>query len=314
MSARGSATAKRAAERTVEIRRVIAILQKWGVHTLGEFAALAKEDVALRLGPEAVRMWMRASGKTTRLLKLIEPPETFAETFEFEQEIETSEPLLFILRRFLQALTLRLGALYLVAKELHLEIRFSDQQKYAHNFKIPEPGNNVEVLFRMLHAHLENFKSEAPIVAVSLAAIAARPAHAQGNLFETALRDSTQLAETLARLMGLLGGERMGTPVLEDTHQPDAFRMEPFTWRIEETAPGLPPLPLFALRRFRSAPPLPKIEVEKATNRIGPFLASGNWWDEKAWSRAEWDLQFANGTLCRCHQHAHGWSMDGIYD
>ena len=39
----------------------------------------------------------------TRLLKLVPPPESFAETFEFENEIETIEPLLFMLRRFLAA-------------------------------------------------------------------------------------------------------------------------------------------------------------------------------------------------------------------
>ena len=225
---------KKATDRAAEVRRIIAILHKWGIHTLGQFAALDKEDVSLRLGPEAVRMWERANGKATRLLKLVEPPESFAETFEFENEIETIEPLLFILRRFLQQLTLRLGALYFVAKELKLRITFSDKKSYEHLFKIPEPSNNVEVLFRMLHTHLENFKSEAPITAVSLEAEATKPAQQQWSLFETALRDPTQLSETLARLTGLLGADRVGTPVLEETHRPDAFRMEPFSWQLEE--------------------------------------------------------------------------------
>ncbi len=315
MSNRVSATTKREAERAAEIRRIIAILHKWGIHTLGEFAALKKEDVALRLGPEAVRMWERASGKATRLLKFVEPPETFTEAFEFEQEVETIQPLLFILRRFLQALTLRLGALYHVAKELRLEIVFNDKCSYAHHFKIPEPSNNVETLFRMLHTHLENFTSDAPIVAVSLTAEAARPTQQQGNLFETALRDPTQLSETLARLSGLLGMERVGTPVSEDTHRPDAFRMEPFVWRLEEGTPKLPRLPSCALRRFRSAPsPFSGAAAKSATDQAGPFLASGHWWDAKAWSRAEWDLQLADGTLCRAHQQPEGWAMDGIYD
>jgi protein ImuB len=90
------------ADRVVEIEKIIAILHQWGIHSLGQFAALEKEDVALRLGPEAVRMWERATGTATRLLKLVEPPESFIESFEFENEIETSEPLLFMLRRFLE--------------------------------------------------------------------------------------------------------------------------------------------------------------------------------------------------------------------
>ena len=166
----GRAQEKRAAERVAEVQRIIAILHKWGIHTLGQFAALDKEQVGLRLGPEAVRMWERANGTATRLLKLVQPPESFVESFEFENEIETTEPLLFMLRRFLHQLALRLGALYFVAKELKLRITFSDKNSYEHLFKIPEPSNNVEVLFRMLHTHLENFTSQAPIIALSLEA------------------------------------------------------------------------------------------------------------------------------------------------
>src|SRR5437764_13493846 len=88
--------------------QILAILHKWGIHTLGQLAALDKEQLGARLGPEAVRMWERANGQFNRVLKLVRPPESFAETFEFENEIETVEPLLFILRRFLEQLTLRL--------------------------------------------------------------------------------------------------------------------------------------------------------------------------------------------------------------
>src|SRR5437867_3561663 len=102
----------------LQLPEIMSILHKWGVHTVGEFAALDKIDIAARLGPEAVRMWERANGKSMRLLKLIEPPESFEESFEFECDVETSEPLLFMLRRFLQQIATRLNAIYLVAAEL----------------------------------------------------------------------------------------------------------------------------------------------------------------------------------------------------
>jgi hypothetical protein len=68
-------------DRQAEIRQIFEILHKWGVHTLGEFAALDREDLGVRLGSEAVRLWERANGKTTRLLKLVQPPEAFADSF-----------------------------------------------------------------------------------------------------------------------------------------------------------------------------------------------------------------------------------------
>src|SRR5438477_6191352 len=258
-------------------QEILAILHKWGIHTLGQLAALDKEELRARLGVEAVRLWERANGTATRLLKFVQPPEAFEESFEFDHEIETAEPLLFMLRRFLEQLALRLSAIYLVAKELTLVISFSNprqdepavvatatrtgKETYKRVFKIPQPTNDVDLLFRMLQTHLENFKSEHPIVAVALTAQPIRPASQQLGLFETTLRNPQQLYETLARLSALPGNDRVGTTIKEETHRPDAFHVEPFCWHAVESAvlSGEPSDVLktahttIALRRFRPA-------------------------------------------------------------
>jgi protein ImuB len=332
-------------EGQMEVQEIFAILHKWGVHTLGQLAALDKEQLGARLGPEAIRMWERANGRSSRLLKLIRPPESFQESFEFEREIETAEPLLFMLRRFLEQLAVRLAAIYLVAKELTLRITFANsrqdepavagKQSYERVFKIPQPTNDVDLLFRMLQTHLENFRSEHPIVAVALSAEPIKPAGEQFGLFETTLRNPHQLSETLARLTALLGGDRIGTPVLEETHRPDAFRMQPFRWDIVESA--VPSGQSFdalrtahataALRRFRSGMSASVLQDEdkpahvrsaqmsgKIIDERGPYFLSGNWWDEKSWARAEWDLQLQNGELIRAHECDGVWKIDGVYD
>src|SRR5947208_6590825 len=265
-------------ERQMEVQEIFAILHKWGIHTLGHLAALDKQELGARLGPEAVCMWERANGRSNRVLKLVRPPKSFEESFEFENEIETAEPLLFMLHRFLEQLAVRFGAIYLVAKELTLQITFAnsrqvhhgtdssdwrnepavaDKQVYERVFKIPQPTNDVDLLFRMLQTHLENFKSEHPIVAVALTAQPIRPASQQFGLFETTLRNPQQLYETLARLSALLGSDRVGSPIKEETHRPDAFRMEPFSWEVGAIDPNRPPSKdeklCIALRRFRPA-------------------------------------------------------------
>src|SRR5438094_9192598 len=314
-------TVKRSAQ------EILAILHKWGIHTLGQLAALDKEQLGARLGPEAVRMWERANGQSNRVLKLIRPPESFEESFEFEHEIETAEPLLFMLRRFLEQLAVRLSAIYLVAKELTLQITFGNKQTYERVFKIPQPTNDVDLLFRMLQTHLENFRSEHPIVAVAMSAQPSKPAKEQFGLFETTLRDPHQLSETLARLTALLGTERVGTPLIEETYQPDAFRMQPFDWgRNDECRmTNDESHPRIALRRFR--PPTNAaifisadrhLQSDNVRGQIieqgGPYLFSGNWWDEKSWARAEWDLQLKNGEVVRWHESEGTWKIDGIYD
>src|SRR6266496_1336729 len=338
--------------RETEIGHILTILHKWGIHTLGQFAALDKEQLAARLGPEAIHMWERANGQSSRVLKLVRPPESFQESFEFENEIETAEPLLFMLRRFVEQLALRLHAIYLVAKELTLLITFANppqdrtqdgfvrrrngsaatphKQIYERIFKIPQPTNDVDLLFRMLQTHLENFKSEYPIVAVALSAQPIKPAREQFGLFETTLRNPHQLSETLARLSALLGADRVGTPVLEETHRPDAFRMEPFAWEVGAIDLNRPQRTAFlklALRRFRPAVSasvlvdgdtpahLRSAEIcGKVIEQQGPYLISGNWWGEKSWARAEWDVQLESGDLVRVHEAERTWKVDGIYD
>jgi protein ImuB len=312
--------------RQSEIRQILAILHKWGIHTIGQLAALDKQQLRARLGPELIQMWERANGRSNRVLKLIPPPESFEESFEFENEIETAEPLLFMLRRFLEQLAIRLSGIYLVAKELTLRITFTDKQIYERIFKIPQPTNNVDLLFRMLHTHLENFKSEYPIVAVALSAQPIKPAREQFGLFETTLRNPHQLSETLARLAALLGTDRVGTPVLEETHRPDAFRIEPFAWHGLPAHPiGRMPMPRPALRRFRPPAATSMFVSEQrhlqsetirgqVVDQRGPYLISGNWWDEKSWARAEWDLQLEAGELILAHESQGTWKLDAVYD
>jgi len=327
--------------RQSEIRQILAILHKWGIHTIGQLAALDKQQLGARLGPEAIRMWERANGQSSRVIKLIRPPESFEESFEFENEIETAEPLLFMLRRFLEQLAIRLSGIYLVAKELTLRITFTDKQIYERIFKIPQPTNNVDLLFRMLHTHLENFKSEYPIVGVALSAQPIRPAREQFGLFETTLRNPHQLSETLARLTALLGADRVGTPVLEETHRPDAFRIEAFSWALTSAAGNggrssatLGPYPearrssplhilRSVLRRLSGSVLLGEDRPShvrgadvrgKIVDQRGPYLFSGNWWDEKSWVRAEWDLQLEAGELVLTHESQGTWKLDGIYD
>src|SRR6266481_3816050 len=349
-------------EGQMQVQEIFVILHKWGIHTLGQLAALDKEQLGARLGPEAIRMWERANGRSSRLLKLIRPPESFQESFEFEREIETAEPLLFMLRRFLEQLAVRLAAIYLVAKELTLQITFANSRQVHHGtdssdwrnepavagkqfyervFKIPQPTNDVDLLFRMLQTHLENFRSEHPIVAVALSAQPIKPAKEQFGLFETTLRNPHQLSETLARLTALLGSERVGTPVIEETHRPDTFRIDPFSWgAVESPLPsGQSPHsgsdshalrtahPAAALRRFRPATsasvlmdgdkPAHVRSPEFRGNVIehrGPYFISGNWWDEKSWTHAEWDLQIENGEIVRVHEAEGTWKIDGVYD
>jgi protein ImuB len=303
------------------------ILQRWGIRTIGGFIALGRDDLVRRLGAEAGAYFDRATGRVDRPLRCTQPDETFEECTEFEHEVETLEPLLFLLRRMVEQLVIRLGAIYRVPAELMLRLGLSNDGEHTRVFKVPSPTANPDTLFRMLHTHLESVTTEHSIVRVQLSAEPTRPVRQQFGLFETALRDPNQFAETLARLVALVGHDRVGTAVMEPTHRPDAFRIQPadFTSSVSRAEAAALPLGL-SLRRFR--PPQPAlVQCDRGPTYLhartidgpivaayGPMLLNGDWWSQQPWSRAEWDVKLADGTLCRIYEEEGGWFLEGCYD
>jgi protein ImuB len=151
----------------------------------------------------------------------------------------------------------------------------------------------------------------------------------QFGLFQNTLRNPNQFAETLARLGALVGSENVGTPVPEAMHRPDVFQVQPpnFEFVPVRSTPAGSPGEGLQLRRFR--PPLPArvefrenkpshVRCEHFTGPItglqGPYLSSGNWWDESQWSREEWDVEITGGRLLRLFRSGDACFVEGVYD
>lgn len=317
------------------------VLENWGIATLGELTRLRKDDVAARLGPEGVLLWEQASGRSTRLLRLVRPPVCYEEAFDFEYELDTAQPLLFLLRRFVDQLVSRLEAVGLVAAEMRLLLPLSNGERYERLFQIPSPTANADVLFRILDTHFENLRLEHPPTGVRLTAEPAKPGHQQFRLFENAVRDPNRFAETLARIMAMVGSGNVGVPELKSTHKPDQFTLAtpdfgvgagvaPRTPPVGQSPSGVSAIGL-PLRRFR--PPFPaRVEVVLTEERqrkpqyvvseqahgavvdiLGPYRISGEWW-EQGWSAEEWDVQMADGGLYRLSRQGETWNVEGCYE
>jgi len=305
-----------------------AILEGWGLRTLGALTALPKPEIGRRLGQAGVDLWERAAGETDRPIDPCAPGESFTAAMELEHEVETLEPLLFILRRFVDRLALQLANAHRVAAELALELQLVDETRHQRGFRLPEPTGDADILFRALHTHLETLRTAAAIRGVGLVVTPARPLERQHGLFDTGLRDPHGFAETLARVGAVVGADRVGTPWLELTHRPDAFSLaKPADVVAPVPAPSLlPPLGL-PLRRFR-----PPVEARVETGlqgpafiqcrlvqgpvrqRRGPWRRSGEWWKSGGWDGEEWDIELENGGLFRLTRRARQWWIEGMYD
>ena len=306
------------------------ILRRWGVKSVAAFLALGKDKIAERLGPAGVELFDLARSDNIRPLNLTAPKQIYEEYFEFENHVETLEPLLFIIRRFLDALTRRVGLAYLVVQDLTLSLKLDSGESHDRTLKIPAPTRDVETLFRILHNYLETVRTQSAVIGLSLRAHPCPSETQQFQLFETAVRDPNRFYETLGRLNALLGPERVGTPVRRDSFRPDAFTLEPVTATLashsSNTAERRPSTRGLMLRRFR--PPISttvKLQdgqpasIKNArinssiTRSQGPYRASGDWW-ENLWAREEWDIETKQGDLFRLIREHHHWFLDAAYD
>ena len=206
---------------------------------------------------------------------------------------------------------------------------------------VPDPTRQADVLFRMLHTQLETVRTDAAVTGVSVTVHPGRPLTRQFSLFQTVLRNPGQLQETLGRLSALLGADRVGSPVRVAGcgHERDAFRLEPPDFEqlvtAEPTRPTLlQPVPW---RRLR---PAPAAQVETSATHaltstgesprplvvrgglaagrlkitLGPWRASGRWWEPGAWSREDWDVETTDGTAVRLSRTAAGWRVTDVLD
>ncbi len=305
-----------------------AILQAWGIRTLGELTALPKAEIGRRLGAEGVLLWERAAGEAIRVLRLVEPARSFAAEWSYEPPVESIEPLFFKLRRFAERVALELRGAGFVAERLSLTLLLEDESDHRREFRLPEPGADVEGWLRILNAHLGTVRTDARVAAVRLVAAPARPSQKQDGLFDTGLRDPASFWENLARIGAIVGDDRVGTPVPADTHRPDAFVLERPAEAVPPALGGRVHPPCGpTLRRFR--PPWPvcvlceggrpaRLENGRLAGEVraalGPWRCAGDWWKPQAWAVETWQVELAGGGVYQLACTDAGWCVEGVLD
>jgi len=217
--------------------RTCEVLRRWGLTTLGEFAALPAADLSGRLGPEGLAFQRLARGIDPRPLVPDPAVPRFIGSIELEWPIDTLEPLSFVFARLLDPLAAALERADRGAVALHLHLRLTDRTSHARTVQLPVAMRDPRVLRTLLLFDLESHPPPAAVDVVSIEIDPAPSRIVQYSLLERAVPSPETLATLMARLGALVGEGRCGSPALLDTHQPDGFAMTPVAFAEARARP-----------------------------------------------------------------------------
>lgn len=319
------------------------ILRRWGLSTIGDLARLSEADVESRLGRAGRELHRAAQGIDPRPLLPRRVPPVFHEGMDLEWPLVALEPFLFVARAAFDRLVQRLCSHALSCSSLDLTLKLDPEGVDARTVRFPAPTRDVKTLLTLTRLDLEKRPPQAPIAGFRFTAHPDRPRFAQLSLFDPPELSPDRLAAALGKLAARIGPDRIGSPVVADSHLPERFQVAPY-------APSSPPdssepprrgRGLLAVRVLR--PPVP-LEVETEERRPKAILpgarsegeeaarvevplgqvrvASGPWrieeegWRQSGVERDYWDVDLAGGGLYRIFEDRKSgdWFADGIYD
>ncbi|HEV7733906.1 MAG TPA: DNA polymerase Y family protein [Candidatus Binatia bacterium] len=310
---------------------VAATLARWGVHRLGDLARLPAAEVATRLGAMGVTLIRSARGEDVRPLAPTERSGEVEEAMALEYALDNLEPLLFVLRGLAERAVARLGLDGIGCTRLGLALRLENGARDTRTLPLAAPTRDVKTLLGCLRVELEARPPAAAIVQVTITAVPEVIRPTQLGLFTPPGPAPERLATTLARLGVLCGAERVGIPVLVDTHRPGAAAVAPFAALAPELTPtaGSTSDGRLVVRALRPPRPLEVFSERDApcfvrgtglggrvVGSAGPWRIAAEWWGGRPCAREYYDLELTDGGLYRCFRElvSGGWFVDGVYD
>jgi protein ImuB len=323
-----------------EMRVALAAL---GMTKAGMLADLAAEDVEQRWGANGLASWRLARGEDARRPVLSRTDARRAVAVELPSPVETTEPVLFLVRAALERLAAELvtdgKAAAAIAITLTLDVPASalPSGRRAHTItrevRPARPLARVPQLVELCRALLDGWTLNAPVCGVEVAIVAVAPATGeQGDLLDTSWRDPSAAHAAFTRLRTELGADVVVRPRARDEHRPEHAGgwtevLEPGAEKVVER----PAVPDESTRAMRMLETPERVDVETPggspvaawwrgtrvalTQANGPERLSGDWWRDP-YRRDYWRCAAEDGgvlMLYRDHSDA-CWYVQGWED
>lgn len=304
----------------------------WGIRTLGELAALPQVDLVTRLGERILQYHSLARGVLPHAFEPIEPNFSLEEFCDFEVPVEQADSLLFVAARMIDCLIARATSHALCLASLTVCMALDGGRIHERVIRPALATSDRKFILKLLQLDLAAHPPQAAVLSLTLSAQPGQSSKVQLGLFTPQTPEPTRLDVTIARLKAIAGEDRVGSPVLEDSHRSGSFRMESFVPGSPSKAAQATHAPRMALRRIRPPAPIRVVlgdrkpivfrDRERSFNveaAYGPWKTSGCWWREDNWDAEEWDvLAQAGGDLLACllvHDCIQNqWRLEALYD
>jgi protein ImuB len=258
-------------------RDVAQAFARMGLHKLRQVFALPRESIARRFPPTVLQHLDRLRGEDAPLT-WFQPPDVFEGRIEFDHEVESSQALLFPLRR----LTADLAA-FLAGRDGGVQ-RFT--LVLEHEFLAPSevpvgllaPERESAMLFELARGRLEQARLPAAVRGVRLVAHEL-PAFvpAGRDLFDPRPQQAIPWTQLRERLRARLGEDAVQALSWRHDHRPERTLDEDGAGSRKPAPadPGAPPRPGWLLPH-----PLP---LREPVRRViaGPERIESGWWDEE---------------------------------
>ncbi len=305
----------------------------WGIHTLGMLAALPEAALIARMGQESKRLHQMASGRLPHFFQPVEPVFRLEEQMELDSPLESLDAVLFVVSVLLEQLTLRASARLVALASVTITLSLDGGGSHTRTVRPALPTTDKQLWIKLIQLDLEAHPAGAAVLLVVLQAEPGSTSKVQLGLFSPQLPEAARLDVTLARIRAVVGEDNVGHAVLRDTHGPDNFRIEPFTVPSGEASVIKAPASRAAMRQLRPTEVVSVMLTGKRPSSFffrdcrylvehayGPWIAGGEWWNERLWGMEQWDLiarSQAGSTLCCCVARdpvGNCWQMAGLYD
>lgn len=252
---------------------VVHAFARVGLKTLRQIFALPRDSINRRFPKSVLEHLDMVRGDIAPPLAWYRPPDRFEAEIEFEAEVESSQALLFPLRR----LTADLAA-FLASRDGGVQ-RFSlvlEHERETHS-EIPvgllAPQREAAMLFELARGRIEQARLPAPVRALRLLARELPPfVPASQDLFEARTQQQVSWPQLRERLRARLGDAAVHDVGMRAEHRPERVMRADATTKQPASGPSLP----------RPGWLLPKPVVLR-DHRVhvlaGPERIESGWWD-----------------------------------